>query len=430
MKWIYWLKPGLQMKRWLLLGLAGVVMISAALACFWRVMELNLPGATAATAGLVGLFLLTLSLHQGILSLMRNLDRIPRTEAVQSERDRLVQMVYDRQVLSKGRRMVVIGGGTGLSVLLRGMKQVTTNISAIVTVADDGGGSGVLREDLGMLPPGDIRSCLLALAEMEPTMEALLQYRFTEGVLKGQSFGNLFVASMNGISGSFEEAVKKMGEVLAVKGQVLPVTLEDLTLYAQLKNGKVIKGESNIPLKCQEEGSPIDFVFIRPRKPAALPEVLTAIDNAEAIVLGPGSLYTSIIPNLLVSAVTERINQSKAVKVYLPNLMTQPGETDGYTVVDHVEALMRNSGLTQLDYVLANAQKVPQGIVDKYRLEGAEMVLPDAADHQRLSEQGIQLMEVKAVDIRKEYVRHDALTISRIIHDQLIPVKHRANSTH
>ncbi|SMP45454.1 gluconeogenesis factor YvcK family protein [Anoxynatronum buryatiense] len=430
MKWIYWLKPGLQMKRWLLLGLAGIVMISAALAYFWRAMELNLPGATAVAAGLTGLLLLILSLHQGILSLMRNLDRIPRTETVQSEHDRLVQMVYDRQVLSKGRRIVVIGGGTGLSVLLRGMKQVTTNISAIVTVADDGGGSGVLREDLGMLPPGDIRSCLLALAEMEPTMEALLQYRFTEGVLKGQSFGNLFVASMNGISDSFEEAVKKMGEVLAVKGQVLPVTLEDLTLYAQLKNGKVIKGESNIPLKCQEENSPIDFVFIRPRKPAALPEVLTAIDGAEAIVLGPGSLYTSIIPNLLVSAVTERINQSKAVKIYLPNLMTQPGETDRYAVVDHVEALMSNTGLAHLDYVLANAQKVPQAIVDKYRLEGAEMVLPNAEDHQRLKESDIQLMEVNAVDIRKEYVRHDALTISRIIHDQLIPEKHRATLLH
>jgi uncharacterized cofD-like protein len=423
MRWLYWLKPGLQLKRWLMLGLAGIFMLSPALSFLWHGIHAVFALEVTLLLGFLGLGLLILSLRQGTLSLIRNLNQIPRTEIDQSGSDRFAQMVYDRQVLSKGRRIVVIGGGTGLSVLLRGMKQVTNNISAVVTVADDGGGSGVLREDLGMLPPGDIRSCLLALAETEPTMEDLLQYRFTEGALKGQSFGNLFVASMNGISNSFEEAVKKMGEVLAVKGRVYPVTLEDITLYAQLKNGKVIKGESNIPIKCLEEGSPIDFVFLRPRKPDALTEVIAAIDSADAIVLGPGSLFTSIIPNLLINDVTEHINASNAVKIYLPNLMTQPGETDDYTVSDHVEALLRNTGLQRLDFVMANSQSVSHRVAAKYESEGAKMVLPQPADRQFLEEKKIQLMEIEMVEIKNNYVRHDALKISRLIHDRLIPRK-------
>ena len=373
--------------------------------------------------GFIGVVFFIIAIKEGTLSLMKNLDQTPKTEYVQSEGARLAQMVYDRQVLSKGPKFVIIGGGTGLSVLLRGMKQVTSNITAVVTVADDGGGSGVLREDLGMLPPGDIRSCLLALAEMEPTMEALLQYRFTEGALKGQSFGNLFIASMNGISENFEEAVKKMGEVLAVKGNVYPVTLENITLFAQLMNGKVIKGESNIPLKSIEENSPIDFVFVRPRRPSPLPEVIKAIESADVIILGPGSLFTSIIPNLLVDQVTEKINKAKGLVVYLPNLMTQPGETDQYTIHHHVDAILSNTGLQKLDLVLANSQVVSDSVVKKYQEEGAEMVLPDDADRSYLSKRNIRFLEVDAVEVKSSYVRHDALKVSRIIHDQLINEK-------
>lgn len=370
--------------------------------------------------GFIGVVFLIIAIKEGTLSLMKNLDQTPKTEYVKSEGARLAQMVYDRQVLSKGPKFVVIGGGTGLSVLLRGMKQVTSNITAVVTVADDGGGSGVLREDLGMLPPGDIRSCLLALAEMEPTMEALLQYRFTEGSLKGQSFGNLFVASMNGISENFEEAVKKMGEVLAVKGNVYPVTMENITLFAQLMNGKVIKGESNIPLKSIEEKSPIDFVFVRPRKPSPLSEVIEAIESAEVIILGPGSLFTSIIPNLLVDQITEKINKAKGLVIYLPNLMTQPGETDKYNIYHHVDALLRNTGLQKLDLVLANSQVVSSSVVKKYQEEGAEMVLPGDEDRSYFSQRNIRFLEVDVVEVKSNYVRHDALKVSRLIHNQLI----------
>ncbi len=381
MKLIYWLKPGLHLKRWFVLGCLGVIILSTALGLLVQKSNIELNNGLLIILAVSGIGLLIISLRQGALSLMKNLDRIPKTDTYKSEGDRLTQMVYDRQVLSKGRKMVVIGGGTGLSVLLRGMKQITSNISAIVTVADDGGGSGVLREDLGMLPPGDIRSCLLALAEMEPTMEALLQYRFTEGALKGQSFGNLFIASMNGISENFEEAVKKMGEVLAVKGNVYPVTLEDLTLFAQLKNGKVIKGESNIPMKALEENSPIDFVFTRPRKPLPLPEVIEAIDTADAIVLGPGSLFTSIIPNLLVDQVVDHINKARGVVVYLPNLMTQPGETDHFSVRNHVDSLMKNTAQLpdpdQLDLIITTYAMV-QRIVWMEKIHWRCIVLDEA----------------------------------------------------
>ncbi len=426
MKLIYWLKPGLNMKRWLILGSVGIIMVAIAFGLSMRNIPImmNLSAESiyplALVLALMGISILIISVKQGTVSLMKNLDKTPKTDHVQTEGARLAQMVYDRQVLSKGPKFVVIGGGTGLSVLLRGMKQITSNISAVVTVADDGGGSGVLREDLGMLPPGDIRSCLLALAEMEPTMEALLQYRFTEGALKGQSFGNLFVASMNGISENFEEAVKKMGEVLAVKGRVYPVTLEDITLFAQLVNGKVIKGESKIPIKSIEENSPIDFVFLRPRRPSPLPEVIAAIETAEVIILGPGSLFTSIIPNLLINQVTDKINKSKGLVVYLPNLMTQPGETDHFSVHQHVEELMKNTGLEKLDLVLANSQKVSEDVMKKYQDEGAEMVLPGDEDRSYFKKKNIKFLEVEAVEVKSNYVRHDALKVSRLIHSQLI----------
>lgn len=426
MRLIYWLKPGLNMKRWLFLGSAGIILVALAIGLFIRnippVMNLSVEDTypLALILVLIGILLLVISMKHGTLSLMKNFNRIPKTESVQSDGARFSQMVYERQVLSKGPKFVVIGGGTGLSVLLRGLKQVTSNISAVVTVADDGGGSGILREDLGMLPPGDIRSCLLALAEMEPTMEALLQYRFTEGALKGQSFGNLFIASMNGISENFEEAVKKMGEVLAVKGQVYPVTLEDITLFGQLVNGKVIKGESKIPIKSIEENSPIDFVFVRPRKPLPLPEVIAAIESADVIILGPGSLFTSIIPNLLVNQVTDKINKAKGLVVYLPNLMTQPGETDHYSVHQHVEALMKNTGLEKLDLVLANSQTVSADVMKKYQDEGAEMVLPSEKDRNYFMKKDIRFLEVEAVEVKSNYVRHDALKVSRLIQSQLV----------
>ena len=250
--------------------------------------------------------------------------------------------------------VVVIGGGTGQSVFLRGLKKRTRNITAIVTVADDGGGSGVLREDLGMLPPGDIRNCLLALANIEPTMKEVMQYRFTEGALKGQSFGNLFLAAMNGLYGNFEVALYKMSQIFAITGKVLPVTLNDINLIAKLKNGKIVKGESRIPKEVKDDKTYIERVYLDEQEAVPLDEVINSIENADIIIMGPGSLYTSIIPNLLVNGVVDAIEKSKAPKVYICNIMTQPGETDDHNVLDHVNAIVKHTNKNIIDYVISN----------------------------------------------------------------------------
>ena len=242
-----------------------------------------------------------------------------------------------------GPKVAVIGGGHGLSNMLRGLKQYTENISAIVTVADDGGGSGMLRQDLGMPPPGDIRSCMEALANTEPVMRELLHYRFTEGSLAGQSFGNLFLAALNGISPSFDAAVRRMSQVLAITGRVLPVTTADVQLEAEFENGATVVGESKIFYCKKQEDCRIRQVRLIPSRPKALPEAVSAIADADMIVLGPGSLYTSIIPNLLVDGIVKAIRESDALKVYVCNVMTQEGETEGYTVSDHIAAIFAHS---------------------------------------------------------------------------------------
>lgn len=409
-----WLKPGLQIKRWLFVGAMGAVFLALGLTPLFErfIQPLEFWGYLG--AGILGVFLLTLAIRGGMVSVLKGC-YYQNSMLGKLDRTKINRLLYDQRILSRGPKIVVIGGGTGLSVLLRGLKQVTSNITAIVTVADDGGGSGKLREDLGMLPPGDIRNCILALAEMEPTMEQLLQYRFQEGVLKGQSFGNLLIASMNGISSNFEEAIKKIGEVLAVRGKVLPVTLEDITLFAKLKNGRIIKGESQIPLGSLGDQSPIDRVFIKPSAPAALQEALEAIEGADGVVLGPGSLYTSIIPNLLVDGIRKSLLKTEALKIYIPNMMTQPGETDGYTVVDHVNALFKHCPGLKLDCVIVNQGKLPQEVQQKYELEGSQLVTATPKDLSALRQMGIEVIEENLVDIKKDYVRHDALQLSKLM---------------
>lgn len=322
----------------------------------------------------------------------------------------------ERELLSEPK-VVVIGGGTGLSILLRGLKKFTANITAIVTVADDGGGSGVLREDLGMLPPGDIRSCLLALANTEPTMEKLLQYRFTEGILKGQNFGNLFLAAMNSIYGSFETAVRETSNVLAVTGKVLPMTLEDVKLCAVLENGKTINGESKIPYDAIKNGSKIDYIYMEPKISYPLEESVEAIKNADIIVLGPGSLYTSVIPNLLVNNIVDTIYNARAPKIYITNVMTQPGETDGYTLIDHVNAILKHSREDFLDYVIGNTEDVPNDTLEKYIKDGSKPVLVEKDQEEILNRKNIKLIGDKLIDVKKDYIRHDNMALSKILID-------------
>ena len=310
----------------------------------------------------------------------------------------------------RGPRVAVIGGGHGLSNMLRGLKRYTENISAIVTVADDGGGSGMLRQDLGMPPPGDIRNCLEALANTEPLMSELMHYRFTEGSLAGQSFGNLFLAALNGISTSFDAAVSRMSQVLAITGRVLPVTTADVQLEAEFENGASVIGESKIFYCKKKEDCRITKVRLIPEHPRALPEAVEAIREADMIVLGPGSLYTSIIPNLLVDGIVEAILQSDALKVYVANVMTQEGETEGYTASDHIAAIFQHSAPGLFDLCLTNSSPVPPDVAARYAQEGAEPLRYDAG---RCAALGVELVSRPIATVENGYVRHQSENLAR-----------------
>ncbi|MDE6933148.1 MAG: YvcK family protein [Oscillospiraceae bacterium] len=305
----------------------------------------------------------------------------------------------------KGPKIAAIGGGTGLSTMLRGLKRHTNNLTAIVTVADDGGGSGVLRQELGMLPPGDVRNCLEALANVEPLMGELLHYRFTEGSLKGQSFGNLFLAALNGISGgSFDQAVSRMSQVLAITGRVIPVTTSNVQLEAEFENGAKVLGESKIFYCKKREDCRIHQVRLLPEHPPALEAALEAIREADMILLGPGSLYTSIIPNLLVDGVAQAIAGSSALKVYIANVMTQEGETEGYTNADHIRAIFQHSLPELFPLCLVNSSAIPMEVLERYAQEGAEPLRYDKA---KCAELGVELVSRPVSMVRDGYVRHD-----------------------
>ncbi|MBC3887332.1 uridine diphosphate-N-acetylglucosamine-binding protein YvcK [Acetobacterium paludosum] len=309
-------------------------------------------------------------------------------------------------------RVVAIGGGTGLSVILRGLKKYTDKLTAIVTVGDDGGGSGMLRENLGILPPGDIRSCILALADDENVMQELFNYRFEGGSMEGQSFGNLFLAAMNGISNDFYDAVRRTSDVLQIKGEVLPVTLSEMVLMASLENGEIIEGESAIPAAVLEQNSGVVQLFLKNQETRPLPETIEAIRNADLIIIGPGSLYTSIIPNLLIKDVARTIFDSRAKRFYIGNIMTQPGETSGYTQEDHIRAIEAHMDQNEghlFDYVVANKGTLPRSIEEKYNKYDANVVQIGNPIN------GYEYILDDYVTMENGYVRHDADLLAKRI---------------
>lgn len=305
----------------------------------------------------------------------------------------------------KGPKIVAIGGGTGLSTMLRGLKRYTKNLTAIVTVADDGGGSGMLRRDIGMPPPGDIRHCMEAMANVEPVMEELMTYRFSEGVLSGQSFGNLLLAALNGITGSFEEAVAQMSQVLAISGTILPVTSANVQLEAVFENGTKVLGESQISSFKKKQDCYISRVNLVPSCPKATPAALDTILEADLIILGPGSLYTSIIPNLLVEGVSEAIKASHALTLYVCNMMTQEGETEGCSAADHMVAILSHGKPQMIDICLANSSPIPENLLEKYQEEDAT---PLMIDRERIASLGIELVEAPLCQEHGDFARHDA----------------------
>ena len=311
-----------------------------------------------------------------------------------------------------GPKIVAIGGGHGLSTMLRGLKNHTSNLTAIVTVADDGGGSGVLRQDLGMPPPGDIRNCMQALANVEPVMAQLLGYRFTEGSLSGQAFGNLLLAALNGISDSFDQAVTRMSEVLAITGRILPVTNADVQLEAVFENGSRVLGESKIFRFKKEQDCRIRNVRLLPEHSPALPQAIQALEEADLIVLGPGSLYTSVIPNLLVDGIVGAICSSNALKIYVCNIMTQDGETEGMTASDHVKALLAHGDPGLIDLCLANSAAVRPGLVERYREEDAA---PIVVDRSVIEAMGIDVIERPLASETSDYARHSSTRLAQTL---------------
>ncbi|WP_067621171.1 gluconeogenesis factor YvcK family protein [Alicyclobacillus acidiphilus] len=305
-------------------------------------------------------------------------------------------------------KIVAMGGGTGLSTILRGLKEFQVDLTAVVTVADDGGSSGRLRNDFAMPPPGDIRNCLVALADTEPLLERLLQYRFHAGEgLEGHSFGNLFLAAMTHIMGDFESAVRETSRVLAVRGKVLPAVKEDVRLRAHLTDGKVVEGESNIPLA----GGQIEKLELVPQNLEPLPDVLKAIEHADAIVVGPGSLYTSVLPNLLVPGMVDAIEKSKARKIYVCNVMTQPGETDNLSASSHVKAIQRHIGKKLFDYVLVNAAPLPDEALAKYQ---SQQSYPVRVDIEELNRLGLKVIARDFVHYAT-YAHHDSRKVAEQI---------------
>lgn len=313
-----------------------------------------------------------------------------------------------RKALLRGPKIVVVGGGSGLGTILRGLKKITANLTAIVTVADDGGSSGRIRKEFGMLPPGDIRNCLIAMADIEPLMERLMQYRFNGGTgLAGHSFGNLFLTAMTGITGDFEQAIRASSQVLAVRGHVYPSTLENIILKAELVDGSIVKGESAIG----KSTVPIKQLSMEPDHAGPVPEALTALKEADIIILGPGSLYTSVIPNLLVKETAEAIRRSSALKVYICNAMTQSGETVGYSAADHVRSIIEHAGSGLIDYALINTKTIPPDLTERYREEGAA---PVEADMQQVRVLGVIPMGSPLI-LTKDIVRHDADQLAAIV---------------
>ena len=410
---LHWILPGVGIKRWILLSVLGIVVLLDA-ATRWLVAQgtgIHIdeildgivddyfsPAYLTWILAIIGLAMLVAGVWMWLRAVARN--------AGSSTPKGFREALAGRR-LQKGYKIVAIGGGTGLSTLLRGLKRRTSNLTAIVTVSDDGGSSGRLQKELGVLPPGDIRNCLVALADDEALVTDLFRYRFTEGEgLSGHSFGNLFLAAMCGITGNFDHAIKESSRVLNVVGRVLPATLGIVHLCAELDDGTILEGESNISRAKRR----IKRVFFDTPPAAPLDEVIAAIRDADAIVLGPGSLFTSVAPNFLVTRIAREVAHAHAVKMYVCNVMSQPGETDGMTAADHVEALLANAGERVFDYVIVNDEP-PSRLLGAYAQEGQVPVEPDL---ERIAALGIETVHAPVMG-ETETVRHDPEKLAAVV---------------
>ncbi|MFH1879146.1 MAG: gluconeogenesis factor YvcK family protein [Candidatus Omnitrophota bacterium] len=406
MKRLKWLYPGMLIKRWISLSVFGILMISMG---FVVVISERNPDSRS-IAGLIiilGILCVIIAVKRILKSFMTVL--MPETTRGDNH---LVDKIYEKRILEKGPKIVVIGGGTGLSTLLNGLKHKTSNITAIVTVADDGGSSGRLREEFGVLPPGDIRNCLVALADSEDLLGALFQFRFTEGKeLQGHNFGNLFITAMSQVTGDFARAIRESSKVLAIRGNVFPATLQKVKLVAKRENGTETVGESRIR---EEKESPIEWLTLVPEMCIATQESVDAIREADAIILGPGSLYTSVMPNLLIPGIKNEVVKSRAIKVYICNVMTEAGETDDFSVSDHVKAIIKHTHHDIINCCIANTARIPKALFEKYKNENKFPVKLDDNDDKWFKQEKMALVRADIASV-KEFVRHDSAKLADVI---------------
>lgn len=421
--WRTWLRPGMLIKRWIILAMIGIVVISLGLAMGLTWAYRNYYWQLAPTSSAVRLLTLQFISHPyrefvliipGVALLCYGLWKLGHAVigpilALTSVRQPISQIVANHRFGPNipDINVVAIGGGTGLSNLLRGLKQHDIDITAIVTVADDGGSTGRIRREYDIPAPGDIRNCIVALADDESLVSELFQYRFDRGGsdLKGHSLGNLFITALTQVTGSFEQAVLEFGKVVNIRGRVMPSTLENIDLCAELVDGTVVHGESSI----SDDKAPIKRVYLDPENPAAYPPALDAILNADLIILGPGSLYTSVIPNLLVSGVVDAIRWSRGITVYACNVATQKGETDFFTASDHIRAVVEYLGRGNLDYAVVNSN---QASAEAIRPElGVQAVLVG----EKMTEvDGVKIVSADVISDANP-LRHDPTKLSHVL---------------
>ncbi len=396
---IKWLYPGMRIKRWLLTSLAGLFVVTGgAMALSSSYVFVKFFGLVIILCGVV---LIVLGTGKMIVSLITLF--LPRGER------ELVNILYQRRYLERGPKIVCVGGGHGLSHLLLGLKEYTSNLTAIVTVADSGGSSGRLREEFNIVAPGDIRNCLVALADAPALMGELFQFRFSQSSeLKGHNFGNLFLTAMVQLTGDFEKAVQESSRVLAIRGNVVPSTVTNVHLVAEYEDGSVTKGEADIP----NTRSRIRRVFLQPENSPATPQALEAISEADVVILGPGSLYTSLIPNILVTGMTEALSRSRALKIYVCNVMTQQGETDGFSAADHVRALIGHGDKHMLEVCLINNAIPSENVLSRYR--GADS-FPVTADEDAIRSLGYSVFATDLLEMGSTYIRHDSVKLTKAL---------------
>lgn len=410
---VRWLMPGLQVKRWFALIFLGAVLMTFGVLILFDIKPvfytMEFIRKIAMTISTEWIAFAVVMFGAGMF--FKGWQKTNLSMLDGADKQSLLENLYRRRKLNRGPRIVAVGGGTGLSMLLSGIKNITNNITAVVTVGDDGGSSGRLRESMGILPPGDIRHCITALADDEDLVTKLFKYRFKNGEgLEGHSFGNLFLTALCAITGDMVTAVKESSNVLSIRGRVLPSTLDDMKLVAELEDGRVIHGESTIP----EAHGKIKRLFTEPANCRALEDAIHAIRNAELIILGPGSLYTSVIPNLLIKEIADEIAKSKAKKIYVCNIMTQPGETDDYKVSDHLKALIQHAGSNKIvDAVLVN-DYLPENLADKYQKSDSYPVKLDITEVKKM---GIKIVAKKLIeDSREGLVRHSSNRVARAVY--------------